>query len=82
MAIMKQIKLAMRSTKTVDNEIASKANTTNTICNMISNMLEQITYGAAGVEPGAAGVELLLLMSPMSLMERLPTSGKKSSSEK
>jgi hypothetical protein len=75
MAIMKQIKLAMRSTKTVDNEIASKANTTNTICNMISNMLEQITYGAAGVEP-------LLLMSPMSLMERLPTSGKKSSSEK
>ena len=75
MAIMKQIKLAMRSTKTVDNEITSKAITTNTICNMISIMEEQITYGAAGVE-------LLLLMSPMSLMERLPTSGKKSSSEK
>ena len=75
MEIMKQIELVMQSTKTVDNEITSKAITRNTTCNMISNREEQITYGAAGVEP-------LVLVSPMSLMERLPTSGKKSSSEK
>ena len=75
MAIMKHIKLAMRSTKTVDNEITSRAITRNKTCNMISNKEEQITYGAAGMEP-------LAELSPISLMERLPTSGKKSSLEK
>ena len=65
----------MRSTKTVDNEITSRAIITNKTCNMISNKEEQIMYGAAGMEP-------LAELSPMLLMERLSTSGKKSSSEK
>ena len=72
MTIMRQIKLPMRSTTTLDNEITSIANTRNKTCSMISNREEQITYGAAGVEP-------LAPLSPISLMERLLTSGKKSS---